>query len=89
MTTAKTGFTVAQLIEWLRTQDQDAIVQVVDHTLSGADYCEQGGTARVVDFVPNKEEGLFEYTDFRGNKFVSRDEAHFEKRYLLLGIHNG
>jgi hypothetical protein len=41
--------TVAELVEWLRTQDQDAVVEVVKHERAGS-YYEQGGTADVVPF---------------------------------------
>jgi hypothetical protein len=83
----KTGCTVAELIEWLRTQDQGAIVQVVQHTSDGG-YHSQGGTAQVVEFDPG-EHDLFSYSDFRTNPWVGPDDSCFEKRYLLLGVHEG
>ena len=44
--------TVREMAEWLLTfEDQDAIVQVIDHDTYGS-YYEQGGTCRVVDFDP-------------------------------------
>lgn len=74
--------TVAEFIEWLKTQDQGAIVQVVDHDRNppGSYYC-QGGTASVEDFRPE----LSEYTDFRGNQFIAPDRPSYNKRYLLIG----
>lgn len=83
--------TVSELIEWLKTQDQDAIVQVVQHT-TGKGYYDQGGNASVVDFTTEPCEPycfLFDYTDFRDNQFVKSDAPHFNQRYLLLGEHNG
>ena len=80
---------VAELIEWLKTQDQDAIVQVVQHT-SSKGY--EGDRVEVVDFTiePSKPYCyLFEYTDMRGNPFVKATAPHYNQRYLLLGEHNG
>lgn len=76
--------TVAEFIEWLKTQDQGAIVQCIDHDTDAGGlssyYC-QGGTAQTEDF--NSE--LFEYTDFRGNEHVKPDAPWYNKRYLLIG----
>ena len=41
--------TVAQLIKFLKTQDQNATVRVVDHK-DGHTYYDQGGNAYEVDF---------------------------------------
>lgn len=79
--------TVAQFIEWLKTQDQEAIVQVVLHSSKGS-YYEQGGTATYMEFDPTNP-NHHEYTDFRGNQFVKPNDPHFDQRYLLLGEHNG
>jgi hypothetical protein len=66
--------TVSELIEWLKTQDQEAIVQVLVRSQFG-DYCSEE------DFdIP-----FSEYTDFRGNQFVKPEHEYFNKRYLLLG----
>lgn len=79
---------VSEFIGWLKTQDQDAIVQVVIHT-SGRSYDDQGGNATVEDFDPTLEKWscpeMYEYTDFRGNQFVKEDAPHYNKTYLLLG----
>lgn len=80
--------TVLQLIEWLKTQDPDAIVQVVQHKTSLGGYYEQGGTAKIVDFNP-EDMNLHDYTDFRKNPYVKPDAPYFGQRYLLLGEHNG
>lgn len=80
--------TVADLIEWLKTQDQGATVQVVKHSSHGASYYEQGGTATVVEFDPT-DVTHHDYTDFRENQYVKPDAAYFNQRYLLLGEHNG
>jgi len=45
--------TVAEMVEWLQTQDQSAIVQVIFHE-AGYGYDNQGGTARTVVFDPSK-----------------------------------
>lgn len=77
---------VSEMIEWLKTQDQEATVQVVKHSYKGCDCYEQGGTATTEDF---KGESTYEgptmvygdlwefYEDSKGNKT------------LLLGVHNG
>lgn len=75
--------TVSDFIEWLKTQDQEALVEVVLHT-SGTGYYDQGGTAKVVEFSPEKSE----YTDFRKNQFMKPEDYHYEKRTLQLGIIN-
>lgn len=82
--------TVREFIEWLKTQDQDATVQVVQHKSSGGtnSYYMQGGEAQVVDFNQDNPD-LFEYTDFRSNQFVKPDAPYYNQRYLLIGEHNG
>jgi hypothetical protein len=45
--------TVAGLIEWLQTQDQNAVVHVVFHSPRYRYYL-QGGTATIVAFDPDK-----------------------------------
>lgn len=65
--------TVAELIEWLKTQDQEAEVTVVNPQSGG-----NNGTL----FDP---EHHAYYTDFRGNQFVRSDEPYYNKRYLELG----
>lgn len=79
---------VSEFIEWLQTQPQDAIVEVVYHK-SGCGYYDQGGNARSVGFDPSEGEyGVprhWSYTDFRGNYWVKESEPHFGKHYLLLG----
>ena len=77
---------VSEMIEWLKTQDQDATVTVVKHNQCGCGYYEQGGTATTVDFDskmyydgPNYPYGVTWqfYEDSKGNKT------------LLLGVYNG
>jgi hypothetical protein len=65
--------TVAQFIEWLKTRDQEAIVQIVYE-----------GDIRDLD-LSEEISDYFRYTDFRGNKWVKEHEPYFNKRYLLLG----
>jgi hypothetical protein len=79
---SETEMKVSEFIEWLKTQDQDSIVQCVVHNPSGG-YYEQGGTAAVKEFTPE----FSEYTDFRDNQFVGPNDLLFGKRYLLIGEH--
>lgn len=72
--------TVRELIEWLSSQDQDAIIEVIKHDRTGSQY-EQGGTATTAEFTPE----LSTYTDFRGNAHVPADAPYANKRFLLLG----
>lgn len=79
---------VSEFIDWLKTQDQGAVVEILYHT-SGTGYYDQGGTVSVKEFDP-PEEGYscpmhFEYTDYRGNQFVKEDAPWYNKRTLLLG----
>ena len=81
---AEGPWTVSDLIRWLQTQDQGALVEVVQHT-SGRGYYDQGGNATEVAFDPS----LTTYTDFRGNQFVKPDAPYYNTRTLLLGETNG
>ncbi len=72
---------VRELIELLKTQDQEADVFVVENS-STSGYYSQGGIAEEVLFNP---EIHLEYTDFRGNQFVTPDKEYFNARQLLLG----
>jgi hypothetical protein len=79
---------VSEFIEWLKTQDQDAIVEVLVHS-SGTGYYDQGGNVTTEEFDPS--EGYYgcskyhEYTDFRGNKFVKEDHPCYNKRFIQFG----
>jgi hypothetical protein len=75
---------VSELIEWLRTQDQGATVEVIEHEDSHS-YYRQGGQAAPVVFDPAKHT---EYTDMRGNAFAA-GKPYENARTLLLGVHNG
>lgn len=66
--------TVSELIEWLKTQDQEAVVQVLVRSQFG-DHCSE----------EEFNTSLAEYTDFRGNPFVKPEQSFFNKRFLLLG----
>lgn len=74
------AYTVEQLIDWLKTQDQGAIVEVVIHT-SGNNYYEQSGSAETKEFSPE----LTDYTDLRNNPFIGEDKSYYNRRTLLLG----
>ena len=75
---------VSELIEWLKTQDQGATVEIVEHT-SGRGYYDQGGNAMVEPFDPDRHA---DYTDMRGNQFA-KGKPWENERTLLLGLHNG
>lgn len=77
---------VSEFIEFLKTQDQDATVQIVKHCSSGCGYYEQGGTASVVDFDPTFDWGGETYAYGGTWEFY---ETTSGTKTLLLGIHNG
>jgi len=68
---------VSQLIEWLKTQDQGATVQVV--TIGAAPTYESYGPAVLVEMDVTNADHM-EYIDFRGNRFVESNQ-----RYLTFG----
>jgi len=73
---------VKELIEWLKAfEDQDADVLIVEHK-SGRGHYEQGGTASEQAFDPDQHA---EYTDMRGNQFVTPGASYENKRTILLG----
>jgi hypothetical protein len=76
---------VSEFIEWLKTQDQDAIVEIVVHK-TGKGYYDQGGTAGTSDFDPTKH---VEICDMRGNQFVTPDKPYYNRVSILLGEYNG
>ena len=65
--------TVAEFIEWLKTQDQGAIVKVIFSDDSSAGWEEE--------FTPDRAE----YRDLRGNPHVDPMSPRANKRYLILG----
>lgn len=71
--------TVAEMINWLKTQDQHTEVHVVCH-MNGTGYYDQGGTATTVAFDPAKH---VDYTDS-----VIYNGKLYEKE-LLLGVYEG
>lgn len=78
---------VKDFIEWLKTQDQEATVEVLVHS-SGSGYYDQGGNVSVEEFTADEEYGCgkhFDYTDFRGNQFVKPEASYYNKRTLQLG----
>lgn len=71
---------VSEFIEWLKTQDQDAIVQVVctrDRERGYESYTE----VSIVDF----ELELSDFADFTNNPHVEKDRDYHGKKYLTLG----
>lgn len=69
--------TVRQLIEFLQTQDQDAVVDILVGEQSGFGDSFFRKNLELTEDV--------EYTDFRGNQFVHPTSAHYNQRYLFLG----
>ena len=71
--------TVSELIEWLKTQDQGAIVQVIRGERSrgydGGDIC------HTEDFTA----GLSYNCDLRGSSHIKPDASYYNQRSLLLG----
>ena len=76
---------VAELIEWLKTQDQEAIVEVLTSESVGCHWNVRVETHREA-FRPDEHA---DYMDFRGNPFVSRAQSHYNRRYLFLGNDGG
>lgn len=83
--------TVAQMIEWLKTQDQSAIIEVVMHS-SGSGYYDQGGNASTKKFDPTLEV-MYEVQDFAMYPPLDPDPNGYNswrgKKFLLLGMYNG
>lgn len=71
---------VSELIEWLKTQDQEATVEVLCREPGRHGYGGDGFSK--AEFNP---ETHAEYTDFRGNKWVKDGDAHKDRRFLFLG----
>ena len=65
--------TVAELREWLATQDQEAIVQV----LTADGECSNWGEFDPVNYST--------YFDFRNNSFVEESDPKKNVRFLELG----
>ena len=69
-----------EFIEWLKSQDQEATIQVLEKYEGKA--CGEYFTAtRTVDFDPDKHAELF---DMRNNKFA-KGKPHENSVTLLLG----
>ena len=69
--------TVAQFIEFLKTQDQGAIVETIQMVAST--YSEHP------EFVPLNLEEHIDYTDLRDNSLVMDDEPRKTRRTLEIG----
>ena len=70
--------TVAEMIEWLKTQDQGATVQVLA-VEDGYGY--HHSYPSEMDFTPEYSM----YIDLRGNPHVLPDAPYYNSRTLLLG----
>lgn len=73
---------VSEFIEWLKTQDQGAIVEVVCELEPS--FYESNGGCKVSEFKAINYD-QFEYIDLRGNPYVKPDDSLLDKRFLLLG----
>ena len=71
--------TVAKFIEWLKTQDQDAVVHVVFHA-RGVGYDNQGGTATTVAFDPHNHVDHSDAITYNGK---------FYEKEILFGVYEG
>jgi len=69
---------VSEFIEWLKTQDQGATVQVIKRVPA---ISWEGDSISVVNF---NVEQYADYTDMRGNKFAI-GKTYENSRTLLLG----
>lgn len=88
---------VSEFIEWLKTQDQEAIVEVVVHR-SGSGYYDQGGNATTEEFTSELQFSEhspqygkhFEYNDHWKNRTDNKEEFKhlYGKSFLLLGVYN-
>lgn len=76
---------VAEFIEWLKTQDQEAEVEILTSCEKSWGHETYNSVSRQV-FDPSKH---VDYSDFRGNRFVKPTEAHYNKRLLFLGDDEG
>lgn len=71
--------TVAEFIDFLKTQDQAAHVRCIEHS-SGRGYYDQGGNIREVAFDPAKH---VELTDFTSPAFAG--QPYHGTKDLLIG----
>lgn len=72
---------VAEFIEWLKTQDQEAEVRVLRAIEAGGYY----SSKEVSDFPFDPEADDFEVMDWTDNQFVKPEHPHFGKKELILG----
>jgi hypothetical protein len=70
---------VSKFIEWLKTQDQDAVVEVLVRESRGNGW--EGDSFHFEELDPDKHA---DYVDFRGNQFA-KGEPHENGRFLYLG----
>jgi hypothetical protein len=70
--------TVAELIKWLKTQDQEATV-FVPVGERGPSW--EGDIYHLEELTPD----YTEYIDMRGNQFVKPSDRHYNTRSLTLG----
>ncbi len=72
---------VKEMIAWLETQPQDAIVEVVcTESYSGSWTVERNATTEKFDVIKHAE--LYDWTN---NKFVKPNDPHYNKKVLTLG----
>lgn len=68
---------VKEMIEWLQTQPQDAVVEVVNATR----YDDYNCSMSTVEFTTNWQ-SLYDWT---GNKYIKPGNHQFNKKVLTLG----
>jgi len=79
-TPTRKPITVAEFIAYLQTQDQEAIVNVLEGKPT---YGYEGPTYAFTEL--NIEEHI-DYSDLRGNQFVKPDASYFNQRFLYIGV---
>lgn len=74
---------VSEFIEWLKTQDQTATVECLQHT-TGSGYYDQGGWTNVVDFDPLSGK-VSTYVEYDGTRAVTLQPDCFEYSPAFTG----
>lgn len=75
---------VSELIEWLKTMPQDAVVQVLEH-YSDSGWSAQGGWCEVVDFTTELNGTNYDSAYYLYGKHFEYDTVDGIK-YLTLGV---
>ncbi len=70
-----------QVQEWLNQFPEDTEIDVIIQEESTG--YESYGEAVAKKFEGTEEQ--FDFVDFTGNRFIKKEEPHFNKRYLTIG----